>query len=57
MTFNPTIKHDFEAGLTVDGREVESVEKMKLLGLTLTPDMKWRKTQRKLLRKPIVNYG
>ena len=42
ITFNPTLKYDFEAGLNVDGKEVESVENMKLLGLTITTDMKWR---------------
>ena len=30
ITFNPTLKYDFEAGLNVDGKEVESVENMKL---------------------------
>ena len=51
ITFNRTIKFDFEAGLEVADHEIESVEKMRLLGLTLTNDLKWRTNTEEMIRK------
>ena len=51
ITFNPTINFDFEAGLEVADHEIESVEKMRLLGLTLTNDLKWRTNTEEMIRK------
>ena len=51
ITFNPTINFDFEAGLEVADHEIESVEKMRLLGLTLTNDLKWRTNTEEMVKK------
>ena len=48
IIFNPTLKHDFEAGLNVDGNEVESVENMVL---TITADVKWRTNTDEMTKK------
>ena len=40
MVFNPTLNHDFVPELTSGENEVETLEQMKLLGLTVTNDLK-----------------
>ena len=51
ITFNSTINFDFEAGLTLGDKEIESVDKMKLLGLTVTNDLKWRTNTDEMVKK------
>ena len=42
MIFNPTEKYDFEPRYEVDGKDIETVDQMKLLGLIVSNDLKWR---------------
>ena len=51
ITFNSTINFDFEAGLTLGDKEIESVDQMKLLGLTVTNDLKWRTNTDEMVKK------
>ena len=51
ITFNSTINFDFEAGLTLGDKEIESVDQMKLLGLTVTNDLKWRTNTHEMVKK------
>ena len=42
IVFNPTVTYDFVPELQVEGNSIETMEEMKLLGLTLSDDLKWR---------------
>ena len=42
MLFNPTINYDFIPELEIDGRELDTMEEMKMLGLVLSNDLSWR---------------
>ena len=42
MLFNPTIIYDFIPELQMEGHELETVEQMKLLGLTIRNDLSWQ---------------
>ena len=42
ISFNPTRDYDYEAGLEVAGKEIETVDQMNLVGLILTNDLKWK---------------
>ena len=51
MVFNPCIAWDFLPELTLDNQELEVVDEMRLLGITLRSDMKWNSnTEQMLLR-------
>ena len=41
MLFNPCTSVDFMPNFEIGGHEIELVEEMRLLGLVITPDMKW----------------
>ena len=51
ISFNPTINFDFEARLDINGKEIETVDEMKLLGIKNTNDLKWRKNRDELTRR------
>ena len=42
MLFNTSYKNDFKPELTIDGVLLEVVDKMKLLGVIITSDLKWK---------------
>ena len=42
MLFNPTINFDFIPDFMVEGNYIETVEEMRLLGLVVRNDLKWR---------------
>ena len=42
MLFNPCINYDFLPELSLDNQTIECTEKMKLLGVQLQSDLKWR---------------
>ena len=42
MLFNPTNNYDFIPELETEGKSIETVEEMKILGLIVTDDLKWR---------------
>ena len=51
MVFNPTLNHDFVRELTSGENEVETLEQMKLLGLTVTNDLKWKTNTENITKK------
>ena len=57
FTVNTILKYNFEAWLNVDCNEVESVEKIKMLGLTILTEMKWQRWLMKWQKKNMVSYG
>ena len=42
MIFNPCTSVDFMPDFKIDGQDIELVEEMRLLGLIITTDMKWK---------------
>ena len=42
MLFNTSYKNDFSPELEIDGVVLKVVKKMKLLGVMLTSDLRWR---------------
>ena len=42
MLFNPTLNYDFIPEYEVEGNSFETVEEMRLLGLTIRNDLKWQ---------------
>ena len=42
ILFNPTLVHDFVPDFEIQGNALDTMEEMKLLGLTLRNDLKWR---------------
>ena len=51
MLFNPTTNFDFIPELEAEGKSIETVEKMKLLGLIITNDLKWRANTEQMVKK------
>ena len=51
MVFNPCIAWDFLPELTLDNQELEVVEEMRLLGVTLQSDMKWTSNTEQMILK------
>ena len=51
MLFNPTTNYDFIPELEAEGKSIETVEKMKLLGLVITHDLKWRANTEEMVKK------
>ena len=51
MLFNTSHKNDFSPELEIDGVVLEVVEKMKLLGVMLTSDLKWRENTEFITKK------
>ena len=45
MIFNPTIAYDIKPEMEIDGNHLETLDEIKLLGLTLTTNLKWKTTQ------------
>ena len=41
MLFNQSKKYDFKPELSIEGVRLEVVNKMKLLGVVITDDLKW----------------
>ena len=51
MLFNPTINYDFVPALTLNGIELETLDEMRLLGLTVRSDLSWKSnTDQMILR-------
>ena len=42
ILFNPTTSYDFIPDFEVEGNKLDTVEEMKLLGVILSNDMKWK---------------
>ena len=51
MLFNPTHIYDFIPQLQIQGTNIETMEEMKLLGLTLTNDLKWHANTEAMVKK------
>ena len=51
MVFNPTDNFDFEPHYEVEGKEIETVEQMKLLGLIISNDLKWKPNTDNMIKK------
>ena len=51
MLFNPTNTYDFVPELELEGKEIETLEEMKLLGLTLRNDLKWKSNTNEMVLK------
>ena len=51
MLFNPTLSYDFIPELEVGGNTIETVEEMRLLGLTVTNDLKWLSNTEEMVKK------
>ena len=51
MLFNPTINYDFVPDLTVDNINIETLEEMKLIGLTLRDDLSWKSNTKNLVTR------
>ena len=51
MVFNPTKNYDFIPDLNVDGNQLETVEEMKLLGLNIRSDLKWKSNTATMVTK------
>ena len=42
MVFNPCISMDFSPEFNLNGKQLEVVEEMKILGLTIRSDLSWK---------------
>ena len=51
MLFNPCRSLDFHPGIDVLGNKIEYVEQFRLLGLIITPDLKWTANTNHLVSK------
>ena len=52
MLFNSKVKTDFQPELFLqDGKQIELVDEIKLLGIILTSDLKWEKNTKHIIRK------
>ena len=51
IVFNPCKKRDFMPEITLNGHELEVVEEIRLLGITLRSDMKWTSNTQQMVSK------
>ena len=51
MIFNFTKKRQFTTRLNLNGKNVENVNEMKLLGTIITNDLKWNKNTKFLIKR------
>ena len=51
MVFNPCWSKDFMPEMELRGVELEVVEEMRLLGLIVTPDMKWASNTENVIKR------
>ena len=51
MVFNFTKKKQFSTRLTLNGKNIDTVKKMKLLGTMIINDLKWNKNTRYLIKR------
>ena len=51
MLFNPGKKFDFQPDLNIEGVKLEVVEKMKLLGVVISSDLKWDENTNHITKK------
>ena len=51
MIFNFSRKFPFSASLTVNGQEIETVEKARLLGTVISNDLKWDENISEIVKK------
>ena len=51
MLFNPTINYDFVPELEIDGKELDTMDEMKMLGLVLSNDLSWRPNTDNMIMK------
>ena len=51
MLFNPTVNYDFVPDLKIDDIELETLDEMKLLGLTITNDLSWKANTENMTKK------
>ena len=51
MVFNFTNDHQFIPRLTLNNKNIETVEKTKLLGVTITNDLKWNENTQDIVRR------
>ena len=57
MHFNTSYKNYFTPELEIDGVMLELVEKMKLLGVIITSDLKWRENTEFITKKHSKDFG
>ena len=53
MVLTFTNKFQFNTRLNFDGHKIDTVSRIKLLGTTITNDLKWEENTKKLKRKQI----
>ena len=51
MLFNTSTTNDFQPDMNIEGVEIEVVEKMKLLGVIITNDLKWHENTLLITKK------
>ena len=51
MVFNPTVNYDFVPELEIEGKVQDTVEEMKLLGLVVRNDLKWKSNTNEIVSK------
>ena len=51
MLFNSSKQRDFQPNLVLEGKHLEVVEQMKLLGVILTSDLKWHENTKHITKK------
>ena len=54
MVFNFTKNKQFSTHLTLNGKVIETVKEIKLLGTIITDDMKWTKNTKYLVKKKLT---
>ena len=48
IMFNQARNYDFQPAISIDGEQLEVVEEIKLLGITVRNDLKWQSNTTKL---------
>ena len=56
ITFNFSKKNKPPQNLTLAGNNIENCDQIKLLGVTITSDLKWTKTPRTFVMKYVRNF-